>query len=339
MRRREWLKTAAAAGFGLTGWKRGNAETNMEIPTNEHCGWIPNPDATRSFCQEIPALDAEIRELILASADNDVLLYKALAKYCPALTQPRDGVACVTSYNQGNIGSCVGHGTAQALNALYAVQAYLGECEMHAPFAADAAYGLAREAGGMLHERGDGCYGAAAAKSLLEMGTLYRVEYPAADLREYSVTRCRQFGDKGVGETLKTEAKTHLISNVVNCKTAESAWGLVGSGYPINVCSTTGFEMRRDAEGVCRASGRWSHSMAIIGRRTTPSEQKLFLIQNSWGNDWCEGPYWQDMPWGSFFATYEVVHQMLACGDSFAYYGIGNLKPRYLSDFGTDTYL
>ena len=335
MKRRDVLKGCLAFLFGKN---VGSAETPIPSPT-ESCGWIPNPDATRSFCQEIPALDAEIRELILASTDNDVLLYKALAKYCPNLTKSRDGVDCVTSYNQGNIGSCVGHGTAQALNALYAVQAYLGECEMHAPFAADAAYGLAREAGNMLGQSGDGCYGAAAAKSLLEMGTLYRVEYPDADLREYSVNRCKKFGYSGVGTKLKTEAKTHLISNVVNCKTAESAWGLVGSGYPINVCSTTGFEMRRDTEGVCRASGRWSHSMAIIGRRTTQNGQKLFLIQNSWGNDWCEGPYWQDMPWGSFFATYEVVHKMLECGDSFAYYGIGNLRPRYLSDFGTDTYL
>ena len=111
------------------------------------------------------------------------------------------------------------------------------------------------------------------------------------------------------------------------------------NGYPINVCSSQGFAKQRDSEGVCRPSGSWSHSMSIIARRTTNNGRKLFLIWNSWGDNWCSGPYWEDMPFGSFWADYNVVDGMLSRGDSFAYSELDGFPARNLPDYGSKEYL
>lgn len=79
--------------------------------------------------------------------------------------------------------------------------------------------------------------------------------------------------------------------------------------------------------------------MSVIGRRTTKDGRKLFLIWNSWGNNWANGPYWQDMPEGSFFIEWKVMDSMLAKGDSFAYGGLEGFKKRGLDDLGTKEYL
>ena len=326
--------------LGGIGMIFGGSASAQDTPSTDF-GWSPNEAFTRRFVADLPDYREKILALESADDNADVLLHAFVAKMSPEWTRERDGRKTLRSYHQGNIGSCVGHGTAQALNALIAVQMELGiqATEYPSLIAADAAYGLAREAGGMLGYRGDGCFGSAAAKSLIGIGSLLRKKYGDVDLAEYSVDRCRKYGSQGVGSALKTAAGEHTVSATTQVRNAVEAWSLIGNGYPINVCSNVGFSRTRDKNGVCAASGTWNHSMAITGRRTTADGMKLFLIQNSWGDDWCGGPYWQDMPWGSFFATEPTVDRMMRQGDSFAYSGIQNFRRNVLPDLGTYDYL
>ncbi len=146
-------------------------------------------------------------------------------------------------------------------------------------------------------------------------------------------------GYSGVGNALKAEAVQRKCGSAVRVKSAQEAWSLIGNGYPINVCSGQGFSKQRDSEGVCRPSGGWNHSMAVIGRRTTSDGRKLFLIWNSWGDNWASGPYWQDMPEGSFWIEWKVMDSMLSRGDSFAYGTLDGFRGRDLDGLGTKDYL
>lgn len=309
-------------------------------------GWVPNPAETERFVKTIPAVYGDqVKNLVVGDNNADALLYRALV---PCLEQEkqtdrikiRGEWKCVTAYNQGSVGSCVGHGTASALSVLNAVEVwYRREAQrFRAMHSADGMYGLAREAAGMLRG-GDGCTGSGAAKAVTQYGTLYNIKYDAADLTIDQPARCRQYGTQGVGSSLKSEATKRKILSTYRVSSGQEAWSLIGNGYPINVCSNQGFSKQRDKDGACQPSGNWSHSMSIIARRTTSSGRKLFLIWNSWGDNWCGGPYWQDMPFGSFWADFDVVGRMMSRGDSFAYSELDGFPARSLPDFGSKYYL
>ncbi len=311
----------------------------------ENFGYVPNPDATQAFCATISQTsETSAENLVRADNGKDVLLYRYVVECVrknPTLAARwLDSSGRLRAYNQGSVGSCTGHGTAHALNCRFALQCVQkNSLESFAMVAAaDGLYGLGREHANMLGSRGDGCYGSALAEAITESGTLYRIKYDDYDLTEYDENRCKKFGYSGVGDALKASADDHLVTEVVNVKTAERAWALIGNGYPINVCSQQGFTTQRNAEGICEAKGTWAHSMAIIGRRTTGKGEKLFLIQNSWGDSSPSGPYWQDQPHGSFFARYDVVNKMLSCGDSFAYGDIKDFEIKN-DNWGTEEFL
>lgn len=347
MKRRDFLKLFSAlplAGtLGIAGKTRA-----QEPPAEFTQGWIPNPRATEEFCRTLPQVYSEqVEELVKQDNDRDALLYRPLtlclkkAGLDKRWLKKRDGIDCVRSYDQGSVGSCTGNATAQAINVLSAVEIVLLDKfhDFRATCSADGVYGLGREAAGMLGRGGDGCYGSAMAKAVMNMGTLYCLRYENVDLTEYDQTRCRQFGRNGVGEALKIEARKHLVKSTVRVKDAESAWSLLGNGYPINVCSNVGFKTRRDKEGICQPAGSWNHSMAVIARRTTKSGNRIFIILNSWGDNWNAGPYWEDMPWGSFGVEFSVFDRMCRQGDTFSYSELEGFVPQSLDDFGTKEYL
>lgn len=331
-----WILSIALAFFASVGFGQ---------DTPQQFGWIENQEGCAAFCETIPqAVSDSVTSMIETDKGEDALLYRYVVqcvKTSPTLSARwlKDGR--LRAYNQGSVGSCTGHGTAAALNCVYAVQcAEAGSPESFEHLlAADALYGLGREAGNMLNYRSDGCCGFMLADAITKMGTLYRKPYSNVDLTEYDEARCRQYGSKGVGAELKTLAKDHVLAEVVNVKSAREAWALIGNGYPINVCSQQGFTTQRDAEGVCEPKGTWAHSMAVIGRRTTENGEKLFLIQNSWGDSSPSGPFWQDQPYGSFFIRESVMDKMLSQGDSFAYSGLGGFEIRSLKTLGTEEFI
>ena len=347
MKRRDFLRLISSLPLaGVFGIER-KAEA-QQPPAEFAQGWIPNPRATEAFSKSLPPLYSEqVEALVLQDNNKDALLYRPLtaclkkAGLGSRWLKERDGISCVRSYNQGSVGSCTGNATAQAINVLSAVEIMLLDKfqEFKVVCSADGIYGLGREAAGMLRSSGDGCYGSAMAKAVMQLGTLYCMKYESHDLTEYDQSRCRQFGKNGVGDALKAEAVKHPVKSTVRVKDAQSAWSLLGNGYPINVCSNVGFKTKRDKEGICTPSGSWNHSMAVIARRTTQSGNRVFIIQNSWGDNWNSGPYWEDMPWGSFGVEFDVLDRMCKQGDTFAYSELEGFVPQAIDDFGTKEYL
>lgn len=308
-------------------------------------GWTPNPDETRAFIQRIPVLYAhQIEQLSTADDNADRLLYRYVVRLAKDSglndwTATRDGKLVLRAYNQGQIGSCTGNAAACVVTTLSACEIVMSKKphEFKAFASAEALYGLGREKANMLGRSGDGCYGSALAEAVTDFGTLYCMPYESAgvDLTNYNETRCKQFGSKGVGNTLKTIAADHQVLNAVNVKNAKEAWSLIGSGYPINVCSNVGFQNKRGPEGVIEPAGTWNHAMAITARRTSAKYGRLFLIQNSWGDSWNATGYADDEPNCSFWVRESVVEKMLSQGDSFAYSGLNGFRKRSLPDLGT----
>lgn len=303
-------------------------------------GYIPNPQATAKYVKSLGnAYASDVAQVVATDDGRDTFLWRAvvyLLQKCTSEVQKRwlyvndANLLCLRSYNQGSVGSCVGNAEAECQSLELAVNIVTGKAPMifSCMASAEACYALSREAGGMLG-RGDGSYGSAAAKSSTKMGTLWQQPYSNVDLSEYSVARCRQWGNTGVPADLKPIAAQTKMQSSYLIKSVEEAWALIGAGHPINQCSNLGFSTTRDSDGACRQQGSWAHSMALIGRRTTASGRRLFICMNSWGEDWVRGPTYKDQPQGSFGIDYDVVARAIAQGDTFvkAYMdGIKRLK-------------
>jgi hypothetical protein len=309
-------------------------------------GWTPNPEATEAFVARLPAIYGDqLSELVARDDGRDALNYRALTVCLQRSPlkhwlKERDGVVCVRSLNQGPVGTCVGNAEARLLDVLAAIEIVFGgeREEFRATFSPEGLYGLGREKGHMLGP-GDGLYGAAIADAVREWGTLHQLVYDDIDLRTYSASRCRDYGRRGVPKALKTLAAEHRVTHAARVNTTEEGWALLGAGYTINMCSSLGFRGSRDAEGVIRRRGSWSHSMAVTSRRTTQSGNRLVLVHQSWGDNWTDGPYWQDMPWGSFWIHLADFGVAIGQRDSFAHASYQGFVPRQLPDFGTKEYL
>jgi hypothetical protein len=280
-------------------------------------------------------------EYLVATDDNrDTFLWRATVA-CLLRCDPRiqkkwlytneAGYTSLHSYNQGQIGSCVGNAEAMVLSTELSVDIMMGRM----PFlyttmaSAESCYALSREAGNMLGG-GDGSYGSAAAESSVKLGCLWMQPYQGVDLSEYSVSLCREWGRGGVPANLKPIAAQTKLQSSYAIKKVDEAWAIIGAGHPINMCSQLGFDKRRDSDGASKQTGGWSHSMALIGRRTTASGRKLFICINSWGEDWVSGPVFEDQPQGSFGIDYEVVDVALRGADTFVKVSMDGIKRKTL---------
>jgi hypothetical protein len=198
--------------------------------------------------------------------------------------------------------------------------------------AADGLYALSRDISGDLG-RGDGSYGSAAAKGIRECGVIHQRKYGDVDLTSYSADRCRAWAMKGVPQVVKDEAKKTPMRATTLLKSVEQAWAATGNGYAFNMCSDVGWDSQRDSDGACRRSGSWGHSMAVTSRRTAGS-RRLFLVHQSWGNDWTGGPYWLDQPLGSFWADWDSIERAILQGDCFVYGDYDGFPRRQLPNWG-----
>ena len=281
----------------------------------------------RISCNELKKFSIEKKKNITIE-HYEGLVYCAEVPTYHTLVTRRNGKILIS----GN--SCVGNGEAMTLSIEEAVDIVCGlkPSSLTCMVSPEACYGLGREAGNMLG-RSAGCYGAAVAKSSTTMGTLYQQPYPpTVDLTNYSVTTCRSWGSRGVPAILKPIALQTKLDTSYLIKTVAEAWTLVGAGHPLNQCSNIGFtSMTRDSDGAIKRSGRWSHSMALIGRRTTKTGRKLFICMNSWGDTWASGPLYEDQPPGSFGIDYDTVASAIAQGDVFVKIGMNGLKRKQIN--------
>lgn len=291
-------------------------------------GYIPNPEAADALADsQSLCYGDQIAAMVAADNGRDVYAYRAVvhllgrSAYLRGRHLKYDGERWrLRARNQGRVGSCVGMGTANALDVM---QAYNiteeGQAES-LPYrhSADAMYGISRHAIGMFSGK-DGSYGAAAIRGGMEIGLLYERAYDGVDLESYSESRARQWASSGVPPAMRDEAGRHKLVAYQRVTSGEQAWALAGAGRPIIMCSQVGWDGERDADGAIRRSGRWAHCMAAgAARRTTRSGRRLLLVLQSYGSDYVKGPYYADQPLGSFYADVEDIDAAVRQGDSWA---------------------
>ncbi len=240
------------------------------------------------------------------------------------------------SFNQGQVGSCVGNGWARGCQDLMLWQVASGTVDKYPDYGVDVCsiYGGSRVEIGGGQISGDGSVGAWAAKWVSQWGILLRKVYTVGsktyDLTNYSESRCRQYGNYGCPDDLEPEAREHPVTSVAMVRTADEAWAAIGAGKPIPICSDRGFSMRYN-QGFCEPSGTWNHCMVIRGRFIHPTRGKCFVIQNSWGDTYIsggdnriqvEGKGSVELPGGAFATTFDVVDYIVRQQDSFAIAGL-----------------
>lgn len=282
----------------------------MYDPTRGQHGYVPNPQATEAVIASLPhpTFSSASPELV-GDDDRDAFCWRALNQISGGPVPPR---------NQGNVGSCVGNGTATGCDITEACQLVYQRAPQRwvARSSADGMYGLGRELSGNLGW-GDGSYGGAAAKAV-QFGVIHMLKYGDVDLTEYSASRCKLYGSRGVPQVVKDAAKLHPCKSATLITSPEEARAALQNGYGVNCCSGQGFASTRDKDGFARASGSWSHSMAWVGYRG--GSRRGFLIWNSWGPSWISGPkYPDDQPDGSFWCDWDTVARMISGRDTFAY--------------------
>jgi hypothetical protein len=199
----------------------------------------------------------------------------------------------------------------------------------------------------------DGSYGGAAARWVSGKckqpgigGILYRQKYGDIDLTDYSIDRCRNWGNYGVPKALAVLANQHTATAVALCEDWDSLVAALESGMCVPVCSNVGFASGdRDADGFCRRASTWNHCLVAIAVKyaknngpgsATPMKNPRdgVLLMNSWGSYVGGGKHPADQPDGSFWITRADAEAILAQGDSFVIGSVNGFVYRDLDHAG-----
>lgn len=241
--------------------------------------------------------------------------------------------------NQGRVGSCVGFGTAGALERGLAAAIAAGKPLEFFRYTEEAIYGFSRVQIGGRQIRGDGSVGAWAARAVTEIGCVPRAKYPDADLTEYSEDRCRNWG-AGVPSTMLAIAAKYKVVSATQIKSLSDFMKAAANGYFTAVCSNVGFDNRdgtigtRDARGVIEPLGTWAHCMLADGYHTDADGAVYVHITNSWGPNAHRGPVgWGEPGTDGFWIRGAVADRMFRQGDSWAFSGVPGFPRQRLPDF------
>lgn len=285
-------------------------------------GWVPNPDAVAAVKATLPCPEFHATEAFQADGDgpDDVFLWDACRKVTGGPLPARD---------QGAVGSCVGFGTAAAVEHLICVQIASGASQRYRDLAPEVIYAGSRVEVGGGRVSGDGSVGAWAAKFVRDWGVVPRGVYGPLDLSRYDERTCRRLGAVGLSDDIEQLAKRHPVRAVTNVRSWAEGRAAIRNGYPVAVCSSQGFALRRDADGFCPARGTWMHCLALVGVRGG-SRPGGFLL-NSWGDRAHTGPGGVgDPPAAGFWADATVLDRMLREGDSWAFSSFAGFPARKL---------
>ena len=322
----------------LLGWyARGKAN---EV---EKFGYTPNYSATESFQRSMgrwSSLRTGAPALFRADLPKEALLWKARdAAYQSTYGKP---------YSRGNqgLGSCVGWGSADAVDVSGAVAYLEGKAGSWKIVATESTYGLRGELGESPGYYNDGWWGSGVARGLRDCGVLFREVYEVSpnkvDLSTYSANRERDWGHYGTGgrssEWLDPIAAKYKVPHVAAVKTTDEAKASLANGYAIFVCSGVGFDpCVRNADGVVRRGGSWSHCMACVGYYEA-SQQTVYVIENSWGPNAVSGPAGPHGLSGAMFAISTAdMQRILDADDSYAVSGPNGFEPQELDFSGWGT--
>lgn len=294
-----------------------------------HHGWIDDQEAVEAVSETLNI--KYFKDTPAGKADDPlpdhVYLWEAYKKLTGKKTPAK---------NQRDIGSCVSFGTNNAILRTMAVAIALGNLKGELKdFAEEVTYGGSRvQIGEGRLGRGDGSVGAWAAEFVHKYGIVSRDVHGSHDLREYSVSRCAEFGYKGVPDELLEIAESSPVREITRVTSWKVAKRALANGYGIAVCSNQGFAMKRDSRGVCSPSGRWAHCMTLDGYHTDARGVEYGHIDNSWGPDAHTGPVgWGDPQTSGFWVPSSTINSMLAQGDSWAFSAVVGFPPQPLDWF------
>lgn len=266
-------------------------------------GWRGVDDLQRSFAGHFPTLAEAAPHLVGAPDSTDpILLYKAW----------RDVLGKDPDYPAQQIGDCVSFGHGHSNDLLQCIEIGLGEPAVFQETDTEFIYGTSREVAGILG-RQDGSYGAAAVKAMTTVGMVSRAMLGGDG--NYSGQRAKAWGLSGVPASAKQEAGAFKLGSAAQVSTWDELVAAMRNGYPVTICTAQGFTLDRDADGFCRARGRWGHCMFIAGVRF---DRPGACIVQSWGPETPSGPRALDQPSFSFWAERPVVERILGEGDSWA---------------------
>jgi hypothetical protein len=273
-------------------------QNGMDPETPVHLlGWVDDQNRHALAATFAPPLAQAAPQLM--GADENVLLYKAwklvLGDY--------------PKYRRQEIGDCTSFGSGHAVDLLQCIeQVMLNEPTGYLETCTEAIYGMGREIAGMLGG-GDGCYGVAVAKALVEHGAV-----PRKLVGEYSGQLAKQWGARGVPPEIKAEMARYRMGSAAIITTLEELDAALANLYPAAGGFSQGFTMQRDQDGACRQSGRWGHETFIAGRRRRNGRRQYCMCQ-SWGPNVPSGPTTDDQPDFSFWIDEDPMANILGQRD------------------------
>jgi hypothetical protein len=306
-------------------------------------GWSPNPAAAAAFLSSLPhpgTLAAAAPQMMGDGKGQDILSYKAFKEV--EILSP-DGTVWKPKGQYppyiGQLGNnCTSEGRVHTIDLLQAMEAAApGDGATDTPVVHRAcvewAYASGLYAANM---RGDqGCYGSAMAKASYEIGEL---PYRAIDA-PYEETKSRlqswSNNPKAVVDKYGDKAAPFKTPAPVKITTTEEAVAWLANTGGVTIASDVGFNVPRDARGVCRRAGSWAHQMCLWGVIVSDGVD-TFVVCQSWGPHQPSGPQPFDLPGNCFRATFGDVAAVLAQGDSWGYRKFPGFERRPLPSRWTD---
>ena len=117
----------------------------------------------------------------------------------------------------------------------------------------------------------------AAARSKDKIGLAFSINYGGdiGDLTQYTTKLIEKYCRTGPPQSVIDELNGNVTLTYSRIKSFEEIRDAIANGYGVNSCRGQGFAKSRDANGVAKRSGSWSHSMAYISVSDTEWAQKL----------------------------------------------------------------
>ncbi|WP_422932069.1 hypothetical protein [Singulisphaera sp. PoT] len=270
-----------------------------QAPPLHLCGWVDDPNR-HAVARTLPFRTLAQANPNLRASGNDIFLYKAW----------KDALGSYPSYVAQQIGDCTSFGSGHAVDLLQCIEMVIGkEPIVYKETCTEAIYGLGRKVGGMLGSYSDGCYGVAVAKALTDYGAV-----PRELVGSYSGDRAKKWGYSGVPDDIVKHAADFKLGAATLVTTLDMLDAALENLYPAAGGFSQGFEMTRNADGVCRQSGSWGHEQACVGKRTKNGRRQYLLVQ-SWGDQLPSGPLSDDQPSWSFWIDESSMASILSQND------------------------
>ena len=159
----------------------------------------------------------------------------------------------------------------------------------------------------------------AAARSKDKIGLAFSINYGGdiGDLTQYTTKLIEKYCRTGPPQSVIDELNGNVTLTYSRIKSFEEIRDAIANGYGVNSCGGQGFSKSRDANGVAKRSGSWSHSMAYVGVDDSDWASSnyggpLVCVLNSWGTSWIKGPRavqgksdLPEIPKGAFWARWK----------------------------------